>query len=54
MGIKDPSVLFMGVNGCLGVPGQNSALTLILIKYLSQSSADRSPLEKESLELCEP
>lgn len=40
MGIKHPSVLVMGVNGHLGVLGQNSALTLILIKYLSCSSAD--------------
>lgn len=47
MGIKGPSVLFMGVNGCLGVLGQNIALTLILIKYLSHSSEDTSPLEKE-------
>lgn len=51
MGIKDPLGLFMGVNGHLSVPGQNSVLTLILIKYLSHSSAEWSPLEKESWEL---
>lgn len=39
----------MGVNGHLGVLGQNSVLTLI--KYLSHSSAEWSPLEKESWEL---
>lgn len=46
MGIKNPLGLFMGVNGHLGVLGQNSVLTLV--KYLSHSSAERSPLEKES------
>lgn len=40
MGIKDPLVLFMGVNGCLDVFGQSSVLTLFLIKYLPYSSAD--------------
>lgn len=40
MGIKNPSVLFMGVNGRLSALGQNSALTLVLIKYSSCSSAD--------------
>lgn len=49
MGIKNPLGLFTGVNGYLGVLGQNSVLTLI--KYLSHSSAEWSPLEKESWEL---
>lgn len=47
MGIKHPPGLFMGVNGRLGVLGQNSVLTLILIKYLSHSSAEYSLLVKE-------
>lgn len=51
MGIKHPPGLFMGVNGRLGVLGQNSVLTLILIKYLSNSSAEYSLLVKEHWEL---